>query len=64
MLYSKTGVSGGRLDHEHHEMSETRETANADMYPAIPGLAGDIASGRAEEAIFIHKNFAHSAKFL
>jgi len=45
-------------------MSETRETANADMYPAIPGLAGDIASGRAEEAIFIHKNFAHSAKFL
>jgi hypothetical protein len=36
-------------------MNETRETASAGMYPAIPGLAGDIASGRAEEAILFHK---------
>ncbi|MFP4438478.1 MAG: hypothetical protein ACLFVO_14645 [Chloroflexaceae bacterium] len=52
------------MDHEHREMNEKHETTNADMYPAIPGLAGDIASGRAEEAIFIHKNFALCAKFL
>ncbi|MFP4438590.1 MAG: hypothetical protein ACLFVO_15205 [Chloroflexaceae bacterium] len=32
-------------------MSETRETANADMYPAIPGLVGNIASGRVEDSI-------------
>jgi hypothetical protein len=31
------------LDHEHHEVSETRETANADMHQAIPGLVADIA---------------------
>jgi hypothetical protein len=30
-------------------MSEHRETANADMYQTIPRLAGDSASGRAEE---------------
>jgi len=30
-------------------MSEHCETANTNMYPAIPCLAGDIASGRAEE---------------
>jgi len=30
-------------------MSEHRETANAAMDQAIPHLAGDIASGRAEE---------------
>ncbi|MFP4436449.1 MAG: hypothetical protein ACLFVO_04315 [Chloroflexaceae bacterium] len=37
------------MDHEHHDMSEIRETANAAMYQAILCLAGDIASGRAEE---------------
>jgi hypothetical protein len=31
------------LDHEQLDMSETREPANADRYPAIPRLAGDIA---------------------
>ncbi|MFP4440902.1 MAG: hypothetical protein ACLFVO_27010 [Chloroflexaceae bacterium] len=41
------------MDHEHHEMNETRETANAAMYPPIPHLAGNIASGRAEETIFV-----------
>jgi len=30
-------------------MNENRETTSADMYPAIPHLAGDIAAGRAEE---------------
>ena len=39
-------LSGGILD---HEMSETRETANADMDQVIPRLMGDIASGRAEQ---------------
>jgi len=34
---------------KEHEMSEHCETANTNMYPAIPCLAGDIASGRAEE---------------
>jgi hypothetical protein len=37
------------LDHEHHDKSETHETANAAMYLVIPCLAWDIASGRAEE---------------
>ncbi|MFP4436442.1 MAG: hypothetical protein ACLFVO_04280 [Chloroflexaceae bacterium] len=32
-------------------MSETRETTSADRYQAIPRLAGDIASGRAETDI-------------
>jgi len=45
-------------------MSETRETTNADMDQAIPCFAGDIASGRAEETILIHKNVAQSATFL
>jgi hypothetical protein len=36
-------LCGGRLDHEHHEMSENRETTNADMQQAIPGLVADIA---------------------
>jgi hypothetical protein len=31
------------LDHERRDMSERRETANADMQQAIPRLAGDIA---------------------
>jgi hypothetical protein len=39
------------LDLERREMNETRETATADMYPAIPGLVGDIASCRAEHSI-------------
>ncbi|MFP4437687.1 MAG: hypothetical protein ACLFVO_10590 [Chloroflexaceae bacterium] len=34
------------MDHEHHDMSETREPANADLPEAISGLVGDIASGR------------------
>jgi len=38
------------LDHERHEVSETRETANADMHQAIPGLVADIASGRVEDS--------------
>jgi hypothetical protein len=29
-------------------MNETRETANAERYPAIPHVAGDIASGRVQ----------------
>ncbi|MFP4438431.1 MAG: hypothetical protein ACLFVO_14405 [Chloroflexaceae bacterium] len=33
-------------------MSEYRETANAAMDQAIPRLAGDIASGRAEDSAF------------
>jgi hypothetical protein len=28
------------LDHEHHEMNENRETANADLQQAISGLVG------------------------
>ncbi|MFP4440054.1 MAG: hypothetical protein ACLFVO_22700 [Chloroflexaceae bacterium] len=43
------------MDHEQHAMSEYRETANADRYQAIPRLAGDIASGRAEDLIFFVK---------
>jgi hypothetical protein len=37
------------LDHERRDMSELRETANADMEQTIPRLTGDIASSRAEE---------------
>jgi hypothetical protein len=38
-------------------MSETRETANAAMDRAIPHVAGDSASGRAEEpGSFSRKN--------
>jgi hypothetical protein len=37
------------LDHEHHDMSEHRETANAAIHQVISVLVGDIASGRAEE---------------
>ncbi|MFP4436281.1 MAG: hypothetical protein ACLFVO_03460 [Chloroflexaceae bacterium] len=44
-------------------MSEIRETANAAMDQAIPHLAGDIASGRAEVTIVFHEKFAHSANF-
>jgi hypothetical protein len=36
-------LRGGDLDHENHDMSETHETANADMQQAIPGLVADIA---------------------
>jgi hypothetical protein len=54
------------LDHEHHEVSETRETANADMHQAIPGLVADIApfdyaQGRLRQggrfSIFVTKKF-------
>ncbi|MFP4440437.1 MAG: hypothetical protein ACLFVO_24645 [Chloroflexaceae bacterium] len=36
------------MDHEHHDMSEKHEPAGAAMDQAIRRLAGDIASGRAE----------------
>jgi hypothetical protein len=45
-------------------MSKHRETAHADMQQAISGLTGDIASGRVEDFILFHKNFALCAKFL
>jgi hypothetical protein len=38
-------------------MNETRETANAAMHQAIPGLVADIASGRVEDSrSFSQKN--------
>ncbi|MFP4438072.1 MAG: hypothetical protein ACLFVO_12560 [Chloroflexaceae bacterium] len=43
------------MDYEQHDMSEHRETANADVYQAIPRLAGDNASGRAEDPMLFHK---------
>ncbi len=47
----------GHLDHEHHEMSEIRETVNADIDQVIPHFVGDIASGRAEaNSSFARKN--------
>jgi hypothetical protein len=46
--YPGHDLRGGSLDHEQHDMSETRETANADMYQAIPRLAGNTASRKAE----------------
>jgi hypothetical protein len=45
-------------------MNETRETAHAGMQQAIPRLAGDIAAGRAEDPILLHKKFAPCANFL
>jgi hypothetical protein len=45
-------------------MSEQCETTSADMQQAIPGLTGNIASGRAEETILFHKKFAQHANFL
>jgi len=45
-------------------MNEHRETANAAMDQAIPHLAGDIASGRAEETILVSKTFTQSANVL
>jgi hypothetical protein len=54
--YQLQELRGGRLDHENHDMSEKRETANADMQQTIPRLTGDIASGRAEVSIFFTKN--------
>jgi len=44
-------------------MSEIRETTNADMYRAIPRLAGDRASGRVEQDILFGKNVAPGATF-
>jgi hypothetical protein len=45
-------------------MSEHRETATAAMQQAIPDLAGDIASGRTEDTMLVHKNVAQRATFL
>jgi hypothetical protein len=39
------------LDHEHRDMNETRETANADVYQAIARSVKDSASGRAEDIV-------------
>jgi len=52
IIFDIHAVRGGRLDHEHHDMSETREPAGAAMDQAIPHLAGDIACGRVEPIIF------------
>jgi hypothetical protein len=51
------------LDHEYHEISENRETANADMQQAIPGLVGDSASGRAEEISLFTKIWLREPNF-
>jgi hypothetical protein len=48
-------LRGGRLDHKRRDMSEQRETTSADMQQAIPGLMGNIASGRAEQDISFWK---------
>jgi hypothetical protein len=45
-------------------MSEKHETAGTAMYQAIPRLAGDIASGRAENPILFHKHVALCATCL
>jgi len=37
------------LDHEQHEMGETREPANADMDQVIPRLVRDSASDGAKK---------------
>jgi hypothetical protein len=44
-------------------MRENRETATADRYQAIPRLAADIASGRAEWNILFQENVAQCATF-
>jgi hypothetical protein len=43
-------------------MSEKHEPAGAAMYPAIPHLAGDIASGRVEDSILIAQNICTECK--
>jgi hypothetical protein len=40
MIFQYHALRGGRLDHEHHDMSEQRETATAAMQQAIPGFDG------------------------
>jgi hypothetical protein len=45
-------------------MNETRETITADVYPALSRSVEDIASGRADEPIFVHKTFALCANVL
>ncbi|MFP4439972.1 MAG: hypothetical protein ACLFVO_22275 [Chloroflexaceae bacterium] len=45
------------MDHEQHDMREHRATATAAMDQAILHLAGDIASGRAEETRSCFKKF-------
>jgi hypothetical protein len=48
-------LRSGGLDHKQHDMSETRETANAAMSQALARLAGDIAAGRAEDSSYSTK---------
>jgi hypothetical protein len=43
-------------------MSEQRETANAEIYPAIPHVAGDIASDRAEEPRSFSRKFGSESQ--
>jgi len=50
------------LDHEQHEISEHRETANANTYQTIPRLTGDIASGRTEETSSCSRNFGSKSQ--
>jgi hypothetical protein len=63
-------LRGGRLDHEHHDMSEHRETATADRYQASHIWRGisphsttlRAGSGRAEETCLVHKKI-HNVNF-
>jgi hypothetical protein len=64
IAYIDTRYAVGVWTTKEHDMSEHRKTANTDMYPAIPRLAGDIASGRAEDSYLFHKNVALRATFL
>jgi hypothetical protein len=45
-------------------MRETHEPAGAAMDQAIPRLAGDNTSGRAEDPMLLHKPFAQYANGL
>jgi hypothetical protein len=45
-------------------MSEKHEPGGAAVDQAIPRLAGDIASGRAEDSSFFHKHVAQHATCL
>jgi hypothetical protein len=44
-------------------MSETHETANADMQQAIPGLVADIVSGGAEVTRSFSRKIASERQF-
>jgi hypothetical protein len=50
------GETSGLMNH--------RVTRLKDRRYAVVDLAGDSAAGEAEETIFFHKKFAHSANFL